>query len=68
MIPQQIVVKDSDVVGFGGNKFGVIETPGHTLGPPPTLSTSRTVPTPTSPGGLGLNAVKDSKQVEDYIA
>src|SRR6185312_2324992 len=29
MIPQDVVVKDGDVIRLGGNSFGVLETPGH---------------------------------------
>lgn len=71
MIPQDVVVKDGDVVSLGGNSFGVLETPGHTLG---TASYTFDVKDGASTyravtiGGLGLNAVKDSKQVEAYIA
>jgi metallo-beta-lactamase class B len=71
MIEQDVVVKDGDVIQFGGNNFGVLETPGHTLG---TASytfdvkdgaiTYRAV----TVGGLGLNAIKNSKQVEVFIA
>ena len=32
MIPQDVVVKDGDVIQLGGNTFDVLETPGHTLG------------------------------------
>ena len=71
MIPQDVVVKDGDVIQLGGNTFGVLETPGHTLG---TASYAFDVKDGASTyraitvGGLGLNAVKDSKQVEGYIA
>jgi metallo-beta-lactamase class B len=71
MIPQQVVVKDGDVIDIGGNTFGVLETPGHTQG---TASYSFDVKDGTKThraitvGGLGLNAIKDSKQVEAYIA
>ena len=71
MVAQDVVVKDGDVIQLGGNSFGVLETPGHTLGTASyTLdvkdgaSTYRAV----TVGGLGLNAIKDSKQVEGYIA
>ena len=71
MIPQDVVVKDGDVISLGGNSFGVLETPGHTLG---TASYTFDVKDGASTyraitiGGLGLNAIKDSKQVEGYIA
>lgn len=71
MSPQDVVVKDGDVIRLGGNTFGVLETPGHSLG---TASYTFDVKDGASTfraitiGGLGLNAVKDSKQVEAYIA
>ncbi len=71
MIPQDVVVKDGDVIRLGGNSFGVLETPGHTLG---TASYTFDVKDGTAPyraitiGGLGLNAIKSSKQVEGFIA
>jgi metallo-beta-lactamase class B len=71
MIPQDVVVKDGDVIRLGGNTFGVLETPGHTLG---TASYTFDVKDGASTyraitvGGLGLNAIKNSKQVEGYIA
>ena len=71
MIARDVVAKDGDAIQLGGNSFGVLETPGHTLGTASyTLdvkdgaSTYRAV----TVGGLGLNAIKDSKQVESYIA
>jgi metallo-beta-lactamase class B len=71
MIPQDVVVKDGDVIRLGGNSFGVLETPGHTLG---TASYTFDVKDGTNPyraitiGGLGLNAIKSSIQVEGFIA
>jgi metallo-beta-lactamase class B len=71
MVAQDVVVKDGDSIQLGGNSFGVLETPGHTLG---TASYTIDVKDGASTyraitvGGLGLNAIKDSKQVESYIA
>ena len=71
MMPQDLVVKDGDVIRLGDNSFGVLETPGHTLG---TASYTYDVKDGThtyraiTVGGLGLNAIRDSKQVEAYIA
>ena len=71
MIPQDVVVKDGDIIRLGDNSFGVMETPGHTLG---TASYTYDVRDGTSTyraitvGGLGLNAIKDSNQVVAYIA
>ena len=71
MIAQDVVAKDGDVIGLGGNSFGVLETPGHTLGTASyTLDVKDGANTyrAITVGGLGLNAIKDSKQVEGYIA
>jgi metallo-beta-lactamase class B len=71
MIPQDIVVKDGDVIPFGGNNFAVFETPGHTAGTASyTLDVKDGANTyrAVSIGGLGLNAIKNSKQVEVFIA
>jgi len=71
MIPQDVVVKDGDIIRLGGNSFGVLETPGHTLG---TASYTFDVKDDANTyraviiGGLGLNAIKNSKQVEVLIA
>jgi metallo-beta-lactamase class B len=71
MIPQDVVVKDGDVIRLGGNSFGVLETPGHTAG---TVSYTFDVQDGAGTyravtiGGLGLNAIKNSKQVEVLIA
>lgn len=65
------VVKDGDVITLGDNQFGVFETPGHTYG---TVSYSFYVQDGKDKhraftiGGLGLNAIQDSRQVEAYIA
>jgi metallo-beta-lactamase class B len=71
MIPRDVVAKDGDVIHVGDNSFGVLETPGHTLG---TASYTYDVTDGANTyraitvGGLGLNAIKDSRQVELYIA
>jgi metallo-beta-lactamase class B len=71
MVPQDVVVKDGDVIRLGGNSFGVLETPGHTLG---TASYTFDVKDGANSyraitiGGLGLNAINSSKQVEGFIA
>ncbi|MGY4329410.1 metallo-beta-lactamase class B [Bradyrhizobium sp. LB7.2] len=70
MIPQEIVAKNGAKIELGGNSFQVLETPGHTMG-----TASYTYDVHDGPliyraitiGGLGLNAIKDSKQVEAYI-
>ncbi|MDD1651061.1 MAG: MBL fold metallo-hydrolase [Methylococcaceae bacterium] len=71
MIASEITVKGGDAIRFGGNTFTVLETPGHTLGTASYvfdvkdgIGTYRAI----TIGGFGLNAVKDSKQVEAYIA
>lgn len=71
MIPQDMVVKDGDAIRVGDNTFGILETPGHTPG-----TASYTYDVKDGPnvyraitvGGLGLNAIENSKQVEEYIA
>jgi|SRR5581483_8951469 len=71
MIDQDVVVRDGDVIRLGDNTFGVLETPGHTQG---TASYTYDVKDGTKAyraitvGGLGLNAIENSKQVEGYIA
>ena len=71
MIPQDVVVKDGDVISLGGNSFGVLETPGHTLGTASYTAEVRdgaVAYQAITIGGLGLNAIKDAKQVEGYIS
>ena len=71
MIPQDLVLKDGDVVKVGDTTFTLYETPGHTFG---TASYSfkvrdgGAIHRAFTVGGLGLNAIKSSKQVEDFIA
>ena len=71
MIEKDLVVKDGDVITVGDTSLGVYETPGHTFG---TASYAFTVRDGVrayqafTVGGLGLNAVQSSKQVEAYIA
>src|SRR5260370_31090076 len=71
MIPQAVVPKGGDVIRLGGNNFGVLETPGHPLGTasyPFDVKDGANIYRAITVGGLGLNAIKDSKQVESYIA
>lgn len=72
MLPAtDVIVKDGDIITVGDTRFGVYETPGHTYG---TASYSFDVKDGQSAyhaftvGGLGLNAIQDSRQVEAYIA
>lgn len=71
MLETDIVLKDGESVELGGNKFTVVETPGHTWGTGSYLydvidgdQTYRAV----TIGGLGLNAIEGPSQVEAYIA
>ena len=65
-----IVVKDGDVLTVGDTKFYAYETPGHTWG---TTSYAVDVKDGNKTyraitiGGLGLNAIDGTKQVEAYI-
>lgn len=71
MIAQDIVAKNGASITLGDNTFWIYETPGHTLG-----TASFTYDVHDGPltyraitiGGLGLNAIKDSHQVEAYIS
>ena len=71
MIDKDLVVKDGDVITLGDTAFTVYETPGHTFGTTsygfPARDGARTHHAFTI-GGLGLNAVQSSKQVEAFIA
>jgi metallo-beta-lactamase class B len=71
MIPQDVVVKDGDVIQLGGNSFGVLETPGHTVGTASytfDVKDGANLYRAITIGGLGLNAIKSSQQVEGFIA
>lgn len=65
-----VIVKDGDVLTVGDTKFYVYETPGHTWG---TTSYAWDVKDGDKAyraitiGGLGLNAIDGTKQVEAYI-
>lgn len=71
MIAADRVVKDGDEIRLGDQLVRVYETPGHTWG---TASYSFTVKDGArsyraiTVGGLGLNAIENSRQVESYIA
>ncbi|WP_366914869.1 CAR family subclass B3 metallo-beta-lactamase [Hyphomonas sp.] len=66
-----LLVKDGDVLTLGDTKVYVYETPGHTAG---TVSYGLDVKDGPQAyraiviGGLGLNAIEDSRQVEAYIS
>lgn len=71
MIPQDIVARNGSRILLGGNTFEVFETPGHTMGTASYVYNVQDGPMTyraITIGGLGLNAIKDSKQVEAYIA
>jgi metallo-beta-lactamase class B len=65
------VVRDGDEIRLADQVVGVYETPGHTWG---TASYTFTVKDgdkqyrAITVGGLGLNAIENSKQVDAYIA
>lgn len=71
MVPQDRVVKDGDEIRLGDQVLRIYETPGHTYG---TASFSFTVREGArswrafTVGGLGLNAIEGSRQVEAFIA
>ena len=71
MIEPDVVLKDGETVAVGDTPFTLYETPGHTFG---TASYSfpvrdgAIVQRAFVVGGLGLNAIQSSKQVEEYIA
>jgi metallo-beta-lactamase class B len=71
MVPQDRVVKDGDEIRLGDQVLRIYETPGHTYG---TASFSFTVQDGAkrwrafTVGGLGLNAIEGSRQVEAFIA
>jgi metallo-beta-lactamase class B len=70
MVPKDRVIKDGDLFKLGEQTVRVYETPGHTGG---TASYSFQANDGNKSyraltiGGLGMNAVESSKQVEGYI-
>ncbi|MFK8079720.1 MAG: MBL fold metallo-hydrolase [Granulosicoccus sp.] len=70
MLQPEIVLADGESIELGGNTFTAMETPGHTWG---TTSYSYNVLDGGNSyramtiGGLGLNAIENSAQVEAYI-
>jgi metallo-beta-lactamase class B len=71
MVDVDVVVADGDVVTVGDTPFRVYETPGHTFGTasyefPVRDGATRHVA--FTVGGLGLNAIQNSGQVEAFIA
>lgn len=71
MIEKDMVVKDGDVITLGDTTFVVYETPRHTFGTASYAFPARDgarVHQAFTVGGLGLNAIQSSKQVEAYIA
>ena len=71
MIAQDMVVKDGDTIRLGGNSFVVLETPGHTRGTASytyDVKDGADIYRAITVGGLGLNAIESSKQVEEFIA
>ena len=71
MIEPDLVLKDGESVTVGDTVFTLYETPGHTFGTAsysfPVRDGANTYRAFTV-GGLGLNAIQSSKQVEDFIA
>jgi metallo-beta-lactamase class B len=71
MVDEDVVVADGDAVTVGDTTFRVYETPGHTFGTasyefPVRDGAARHVA--FTVGGLGLNAIQNSGQVEAFIA
>ncbi len=71
MISQDKVAKDGDIIKHGGMDFQLLETPGHTYGTASYVfkvtdqgKSYRAIVV----GGLGLNAIEGSGQVDAYIA
>ena len=71
MVAQDVVAKDGDVFKLGDETVTVYATPGHTLGTASyayEVKDGATTRRAITVGGLGLNAIENSKQVESYIA
>lgn len=66
-----VVAKDAETFTVGDTTFTVYETPGHTFGTASyafDVKDGNTTYHAFTVGGLGLNAIKSSEQVEAYIA
>lgn len=71
MVETDLVVRDGDALTVGDTTFTVYETPGHTFGTASyefPVRDGATVHRAFTVGGLGLNAIESSKQVEAFIA
>ncbi len=70
MAPRDIAARDGDSWTLGGRTVTLLETPGHTLGTASYVydvhDGARTYRAMTV-GGLGLNAIRNGRQVELYI-
>jgi metallo-beta-lactamase class B len=70
MVETDVVVRDGDTVTVGDTVFTVYETPGHTFGTASyefPVRDGSTVHRAFTVGGLGLNAIQSSNQVEAFI-
>ncbi len=66
-----LIIEDSESITLGGATFTAYETPGHTFGTASyafDVKDGSTVYHAFTVGGLGLNAIKDSSQVEAFIS
>lgn len=71
MPPEDVVVKDGDVVRLGGLEVKVLETPGHSWGTCSFLYDVRAggeVHRAVTVGGQGLNGMKSARQLDAYVA
>ena len=70
MIPKEMVLKDGETVTLGNTTVRAIATPGHTEGTfsyvYPVYADGKKY-TAVTIGGVGLNAIKDKSQLEEYI-